>query len=97
MKSIGKSSGIIRDFRLTIPSRCAYSFNREISARYRIVFVMWADLLPSGWRDIGDEGERAEFYVGLTRAEDKLIISHSRRSRFLEEVQGKLAALAVCE
>lgn len=63
----------------------------------RIVFLMWADLLPSGWREIGHDGERAELYVGLTRAEEQLIICHSRRSPFLEEIQEKLAALAVCE
>jgi superfamily I DNA/RNA helicase len=60
--------------------------------QYRAVIILWADLLP--WDVIGDEQEsldRGLMYVGLTRAEDILVLTRSRGSKFTRIVEKVLA------
>jgi hypothetical protein len=54
--------------------------------QFRIVVLIWADLLPY------DEqmDERSELYVAMTRAEDVLVILHSGRSVYTDELRAAI-------
>ena len=54
--------------------------------QFRIVVVLWADLLPSPFKGREDSIDRGLFYVALTRAEDMLAILHSGSSPYVEEL-----------
>lgn len=91
----GQRTGLIYTGRLAASGVKVSPIQGFKGLQARIVIVMWADLLPSGWRKLGTEYERAELYVGLTRAEDRLVVSCSRDSPFLKEMRAKLGVLAV--
>ena len=50
--------------------------------QYKAVIMMWADMLPSGWATSEEEEERRKVYVGLTRAQRYLAITHTGDSLF---------------
>jgi superfamily I DNA/RNA helicase len=54
--------------------------------QFRIVLLLWTDLLPSGFRSSDEGTDRGLFYVAMTRAEDMLVILHSGASAYVEEV-----------
>ena len=51
--------------------------------QFRIAVLIWADLLP--FEEQVDE--RSELYVAMTRAEDMLVILHSGRSAYIDELR----------
>jgi ATP-dependent exoDNAse (exonuclease V) beta subunit len=53
--------------------------------QFRIVVLIWADLLP--YQQQLDE--RSELYVAMTRAEDVLVILHSGRSAYIDELRAR--------
>ena len=55
--------------------------------QYKVVIILWADLLPTKFADSTEAGDRKLLYVGLTRAEDLLAISCSRDSKFITQIQ----------
>jgi UvrD-like helicase family protein/nuclease-like protein/AAA domain-containing protein len=55
--------------------------------QYRVVILMWADLLPSGFPDSDAEQERRLMYVALTRPEDMLFITCSGNSSFIGDIR----------
>ncbi len=54
--------------------------------QYRVVIILWSDLLPTLFADSDEETHRKLLYVGLTRAEDFLLISSSRHSQFIDQI-----------
>jgi len=54
--------------------------------QYRLVFLIWADLLPSHFDDTDSVSERSQLYVAITRAEEHLVITASGSSPFIEEI-----------
>jgi len=54
--------------------------------QFRIVVLLWADLLPSPFENGDDSIERGLLYVAMTRAEDMLVILHSGNSPYVEEL-----------
>lgn len=51
-----------------------------------MVFLIWADLLPSHFDDTDSVSERSQLYVAITRAEEHLVITASGSSPFIEEI-----------
>jgi len=58
--------------------------------QFRIVVLLWADLLPSRFKDSEDAVDRSLFYVAMTRAEDMLAVLHSASSPYIEELSRAL-------
>jgi superfamily I DNA/RNA helicase len=54
--------------------------------QFRIVILLWTDLLPSPFTSRGDGIDRSLLYVAMTRAEDLLAILHSGSSPYVEEI-----------
>jgi len=54
--------------------------------QFRIVLLLWADLLPSPFKSRDDGIDRGLLYVAMTRAEDMLVILHSGSSSYVEEL-----------
>jgi superfamily I DNA/RNA helicase len=54
--------------------------------QFRIVLLLWADLLPSPLKNREDGIDRGLLYVAMTRAEDMLVILHSGSSSYVEEL-----------
>jgi superfamily I DNA/RNA helicase len=54
--------------------------------QFRIVLLLWADLLPSPFNSRDDGIDRGLLYVAMTRAEDMLVILHSGNSSYVEEL-----------
>ena len=54
--------------------------------QFRIVLLLWADLLPSPFKNRDDGIDRGLLYVAMTRAEDMLVILHSGSSSYVEEL-----------
>jgi hypothetical protein len=62
--------------------------------QFRAVILMWADLLPSDFEDRDEDSERKLLYVGLTRAEDLLVITHTHPSAYVGEIGRNIEAVA---
>lgn len=58
--------------------------------QYAVVFVLWADLFPAPFLDTNEEQERNLFYVALTRPEEYLMITSSRKSSFTQIISNYL-------
>jgi superfamily I DNA/RNA helicase len=58
--------------------------------QFRIVVLLWADLLPSSFKDRADAEERSLLYVALTRAIDMLAVLYSGNSVYLDELNRSL-------
>jgi hypothetical protein len=54
--------------------------------QFRVVLLLWADLLPSPFNSGDDSIDRGLLYVAMTRAEDMLVVLHSGRSTYVEEL-----------
>jgi superfamily I DNA/RNA helicase len=54
--------------------------------QFKAVILLFADDCPADFPDTTEEEERCLFYVALTRAEDYLAISCSKKSKFIEEI-----------
>jgi superfamily I DNA/RNA helicase len=52
--------------------------------QFRIVLLLWADLLPSRFTAGDDGSDRDLLYVAMTRAEDMLVVLHSGSSAYVE-------------
>ena len=61
--------------------------------QFRIVLLLWADLLPSPFKSRGDGIDRGLLYVAMTRAEDMLVILHSGNSSYVEELYRALGTV----
>lgn len=55
--------------------------------QFKGVILLFAGDCPADFSDSSEEEERSLFYVALTRAEDYLAISCSKKSKFIEEIQ----------
>lgn len=62
------------------------SIRRARGLQFRIVLLLWADLLGPRVENGEDESERGLLYVATTRAEDMLVILHSARSAYVDEI-----------
>jgi hypothetical protein len=60
--------------------------------QFKIVVLVAADQLPADFSDTNEDGERAKFYVALTRAEDVLLVTHSGESTFTRTMNEALRA-----
>ena len=59
--------------------------------QWRAVILLWADLLPIS-QELGQlRADQSLLYVGMTRAEDVLILTASVGSRFTAEIDQRLA------
>jgi superfamily I DNA/RNA helicase len=54
--------------------------------QFRIVLLLWADLLPSRFNASDEGNDRGLLYVAMTRAEDMLVVLHSGSSAYVEEL-----------
>jgi hypothetical protein len=54
--------------------------------QFRIVLLLWTDLLPSRFKGRDEDADRGLLYVAMTRAEDLLVILHSASSGYVEEL-----------
>lgn len=54
--------------------------------QFRIVVLLWVDLLPSPFKSDEEGIDRGLLYVATTRAEDMLVILHSGRSHYVDEL-----------
>lgn len=54
--------------------------------QFRIVLLLWVDLLPSPFKNGDEDIDRGLLYVATTRAEDVLVILHSGRSPYVDEL-----------
>jgi hypothetical protein len=61
--------------------------------QFRIVLLLWADLLPTPFKGRDDGIDRSLLYVAITRAEDKLVILHSGSSSYVDELYRALGTL----
>ena len=61
--------------------------------QFRIVLLLWADLLPSPFKSRDDGIDRGLLYVAMTRAEDMLVILHSGSSSYVEELYRALGTV----
>jgi superfamily I DNA/RNA helicase len=58
--------------------------------QFRVVLLLWADLLPSPFSGREEHIDRGLLYVAMTRAEDMLVILHSGSSAYVEELYAAL-------
>jgi superfamily I DNA/RNA helicase len=61
--------------------------------QFRIVLLLWTDLLPSPFKSGANGIDRGLLYVAMTRAEDMLVILHSGRSPYVEELYRALGTV----
>jgi len=54
--------------------------------QFRVVLLLWVDLLPSPFESGKNGSDRGLLYVAATRAEDMLVILHSGRSEYVDEI-----------
>jgi superfamily I DNA/RNA helicase len=64
------------------------SIQRATGLQFRIVVLIWTDILPMNFADRDD---RTLLYLGMTRAEDVLVILHSGASKLVDEIQRALS------
>ena len=62
------------------------SIHSSRGLQFRVVIVLWADHLPSGFRGRDEAAERGLLFVAMTRAEDMLVVLHSGSSPYVEEL-----------
>jgi hypothetical protein len=62
------------------------TINAARGLQFRAVILVWADLLPSHFADRDEQIERMLMYVALTRAEDRLVVTYSRPSAYVDEI-----------
>lgn len=62
--------------------------------QFRIVVLLWVDLLPSPFASREEGIDRGLLYVATTRAEEMLVILHSGRSRYVDELYRVLGRMA---
>jgi hypothetical protein len=63
------------------------SIQRATGLQFRIVILLWTDLLPCGYKD-----DQALLYMAMTRAEDVLVILHSGGSELVTRIGAALEA-----
>jgi hypothetical protein len=59
--------------------------------QFRVVVLLWTDLLPSSFKGEAGGIDRSLLYVAMTRAEDLLVILHSGASAYVAELYGRLS------
>lgn len=60
--------------------------------QFRIVMLLWADLLPSPFKNRDEGTDRGLLYVAMTRAEDMLVVLHSGGSAYIAELYRTMGA-----
>ncbi len=80
----GKCPGKLGD-----PGIRILSMKASPGLQFRFVILLWTDLLPARFTDDDDE---ALLYVAMTRAEDVLVVIHSKHSVFIDRIAKALAA-----
>jgi hypothetical protein len=76
-----KPTGTLRDEAVRI-----MPMHSSRGLQFRIVLLLWADLLPSRFKESDEAIDRGLLYVAMTRAEDMLVIMHSGGSTYIEEL-----------
>jgi hypothetical protein len=61
--------------------------------QFRIVLLLWTDLLPSPFKNRNVVIDCGLFNVAMTRAEDMLVILHSGSSSYVEELYRALGTV----
>jgi hypothetical protein len=67
------------------------TINSARGLQFRGVIFIWADLLPSNFETRDEQIERMLMYVALTRAEDRLAVTYSGRSAYVDEILQNIA------
>jgi superfamily I DNA/RNA helicase len=83
----GKPTGTLRDQAVILPMHSARGL------QFRIVLLLWTDLLPSPFKNRNDAIDRGLFYVSMTRVEDMLVILHSGSSSYVKELYRALGTV----
>ena len=83
-----KPTGTLRDQAVKIPP-----MHSARGLQFRIVLLLWADLLPSPFKNRDDGIDRGLLYVAMTRAEDMLVILHSGSASYVEELYRALGTV----
>jgi len=67
------------------------TFHASKGLEFPVVFIAGAEegIIPVLRKDIDIEEERRLFYVALTRAKDRLYITHARQRKGLREAESK--------
>lgn len=78
-----RSNGVTRQY-VGHPGIKVQTMHSSKGLQYQAVIILWADQLPAPFADADIEADRRLFYVGLTRAEDYLAITHSGDSPFID-------------
>lgn len=61
--------------------------------QFRIVLLLWVALLPSPFKSGDSDIDRGLLYVATTRAEDMLVILHSGKSRYVDDLYRALGTV----
>jgi hypothetical protein len=75
--------------RFTDPGVRLMSMKKAPGLQFRFVILLWTDLLPTRFADQDDD---ALLYMAMTRAEDVLVMVHSRASDMVARISAGLAA-----
>ena len=78
-----------RPGKLADPGIRILSIKATPGLQFRFVILLWTDLLPARFTDDDDE---ALLYVAMTRAEDMLVVLHSKQSEFIDRIAKAQAA-----
>jgi Nuclease-related domain/AAA domain/UvrD-like helicase C-terminal domain len=78
-----------RPGKLADPGIRILSMKAAPGLQFRFVILLWTDLLPAHFTDDDDE---ALLYVAMTRAEDMLVVLHSKPSEFIDRIAKAQAA-----
>lgn len=81
-----KREGALRDGAVKI-----LTMHSARGLQFRIVLLLWTDLLP--YRGIDSPVDRSLLYVAATRAEDVLVILHSGKSPYVDEIYRALGRI----
>jgi hypothetical protein len=77
----GQQMGRLRDDAIKIPP-----MQTARGPQFRIVVLLWTDMLPAPFKSRGDGIDRSLLYVAMTRAEDFLVVLHSGSSPYVAEI-----------
>ena len=73
--------------KVNAPGLKLHTIHAAKGLQYRVVILLWADQLPSGFENQDEATESRLLYVALTRPEDLLIMTASQPSAFVQQIE----------